>query len=142
MNTSDTAGFSIGSLVIVIALVLAGAAGVYFYAVAPSNGSGTPPPTAPPSAPTPGPITLAGEITCLPHRGSGKETTLECAYGLRGDDGNYYGLGGIDQQRFVSGEIAVGKRVRVSGDIARPTAGERYNIIGMITVRSISVLPK
>lgn len=141
MNTSCKAGFSIGSLVIVIALVLVGAAGVYFYAVAPSDGSGIPPPTVPPPAPTPGPITLAGEITCLPHRGDG-QTTLECAYGLRGDDGSYYGLGGIDQQRFVSGEIAVGKRVQVSGDIAPPTASERYNIAGAITVRSISVLLK
>ena len=136
MYTPPRPGFSIGSLVIIIALVLAGAAGVYFYAVAPSDGSRTPPASSP--APTPGPITLSGEITCLPHRGDGP-TTLECAFGLRGDDGKYYGLRGIAQERFVSGEIDVGKRVRVSGTLVLPETNERYDIVGRIDVSDINV---
>lgn len=126
-------GFGIGSFIIVIALVLAGAAGVYFYAGAPSDGSGTPPPTA-----TPGPITIIGEITCLPHRGDGP-TTLECAFGLAGDDGKNYGLRDIPQERFVSGEINVGKRVRVIGTVRPPEANERYDIAGIIAVTDIRV---
>src|SRR3990167_9701777 len=136
MKTSEKPGFSIGSLVVVIALVLVGAAGVYFYAVAPSDGSGVPPPAAP--APTPGPIVVSGEIACLPHRGDGPATE-ECIYGLRGDDRNHYGLRGIDQQRFVSGELNVGKRVRVSGTLVLPETNERYDIVGRIDVSDINV---
>lgn len=37
-------------------------------------------------------VTLTGEYTCLPHRDTGGPQTMECALGMKADDGNYYGL--------------------------------------------------
>src|SRR3989344_4204450 len=40
------------------------------------------------SLPASGPITVSGEITCLPKKGTGQQT-LECAIGLKGSDGQH-----------------------------------------------------
>ena len=44
-------------------------------------------------APTPsaGPITINGKFVCLPHKGTGLHT-MECIFGLMGDDDQYYAL--------------------------------------------------
>jgi hypothetical protein len=37
-------------------------------------------------------ITVKGKVVCLPHKKSEGPQTLECAYGLHADSGDYYGL--------------------------------------------------
>jgi hypothetical protein len=49
-----------------------------------------------PAAPSvPAPVssvaTITGKFACLPHKGNGP-STMECAYGMKGDDGFYYAL--------------------------------------------------
>ena len=90
--------------------------------------------------PAVGPITISGEITCLPKIGQGAQT-LECAIGLKGADSQYYGLKNLfkldPEYKFSVG----GLRVEVSGifsaeEIKGPD-GNKYNVVGVIDVASI-----
>lgn len=55
-------------------------------------------------------VSLEGEMVCLPHKGDGPHT-LECAFGVRDDEGNYFGL--IDTRPQQTPEADV--RVKVDG---------------------------
>lgn len=55
-------------------------------------------------------VSLEGEMVCLPHKGDGPHT-LECAFGVRDDEGNYFGL--IDTRPQQTPETDV--RVKVDG---------------------------
>lgn len=102
-----------------------------------------PPPMPTPKPPVPGLITVRGEITCLPKKG-GDQQTMECAIGLKGFDGQYYGLKNLSKfdpdYKFSVG----GLRVEVSGvfspeEIKGPD-GNTYDVIGTIDVTSIKEL--
>ena len=82
-----------------------------------------------------GAVSMSGEIVCLPHRGGGAQTA-ECAIGLKGDDGAYYFLIGLNQQDLVAGKWAVGSQVMVSGTLAAPQESV-YAVAGAITVGTI-----
>src|SRR3989344_6171648 len=84
-------GFANSIILIIVVIALAGI-GSYFALnrqVLPLPPIPTPIPT--PVVSTPGPITVRGEINCLPKKGTGSQT-LECAIGLKGPDGRHYGL--------------------------------------------------
>lgn len=89
----------------------------------------------------PGPVTVSGEITCLPKVGSGAQT-LECAIGLLADNGRYYGLRHDDPQHQLS---QGGSRVEVTGELSAEEMtgpdGNRYDIAGIIDVSSYEFLP-
>lgn len=79
---------------------------------------------------------VSGEVVCLPHRGGGDgPQTLECAIGLRGDDGKYYGLRDQSTDHRLATDF-FGKRVEVSGDL-RSEVDRVYDTTGTIEVRSI-----
>lgn len=89
--------------------------------------------------PSPGSeLTISGEIDCLPHKGSG-ERTLECAYGLRSDDGNHYGLEGLSQEDLMTGKVSVGRVVEVRGWFRPALPSEKYDIAGTIEIDSLVV---
>ncbi len=100
-----------------------------------STSPGTPTPTV-----TPGPITIEGTIVCLPHKNIQGPQTLECAYGLKADSGEYYGLRGLDQDTLIDGTLTVQTRVLVSGTAVPPADNQRYGIVGSIDIVSIEVL--
>lgn len=77
-------------------------------------------------------ISISGEIVCLPHKDTTGPTTLECAYGLKADDGRYYGLRNYDSTGFNTSDS-----VKVSGDL-KPEQSDIYDISGMIDVQTIS----
>ena len=90
--------------------------------------------------PTPGPVTISGEITCLPKKGSGQQT-MECALGLRGADGRHYGLKNLFQHDPEYKLSQPGLHVKVSGvfnpeEISGPD-GNKYDVVGTIDVTSI-----
>lgn len=60
--------------------------------------------------------TLEGEVTCLPHVGDGPHT-MECAYGLKTDAGEYYAL-----------DLAL-----MSQQATMPETGERISANGTVT---------
>lgn len=90
--------------------------------------------------PASGLITVSGEMTCLPKTGKGAQT-MECAMGLKGKDGRYYGLKNLFQldpeYKFSVG----GLRVEVSGTFSpeeiKGPDGNKYDVVGVIDVTSI-----
>ncbi len=120
----------------VVALIGAGA---YFVLNLKSQLTPTPPLTPIPGAPTAGPITVNGEMTCLPKKGS--QQTLECAMGLKGLDGRHFGLKNLFQHDPEYKFSVVGLRVEVSGSFnpeeMKGPDGNKYNVVGTIDVTSI-----
>ena len=86
------------------------------------------------------PFTISGEIACLPKTGTGPQT-MECAIGLKGTDGQYYGLKNLfkfdSEYKFSAG----GLRVEVSGTLSseeiKGPDGNRYDVVGVIDLASI-----
>jgi len=79
------------------------------------------------------PIAVNGVITCLPHKGDGPHT-LECAFGLKADDGAHYGLSNLwtVAPELTETDVAV----RVSGTFVNVLPDEKYDIQGYIDVQS------
>lgn len=84
-------------------------------------------------------ITMKGEIVCLSPRDKTGPQTLECAIGLRGIDGKYYGLKNLNQQDLIEGKITTGQQIQISGVLlSEPSSAgeEKYDIVGAIEVES------
>ena len=84
-------------------------------------------------------VTLDGELVCLPHRAGDQEAlTLECAIGLRTNEGRHYALDHINPY-IVGGKIAMGQHIRVTGRL-RPDTETKYDATGTIDVTSVNKL--
>jgi hypothetical protein len=85
--------------------------------------------------------TLTGEQTCLPHKDTSGPQTLECAIGLKADDGAYYSM---DLSKVNNGlGIDTSKRIRVTGLLTPVEAlssdhWQKYDMKGIISVDSIT----
>lgn len=90
--------------------------------------------------PEPASITITGTIDCLPKRGSGPQT-LECAIGLRAENGLYYGLKNLatldPENRFSAGGLPVIVTGMVTQEDFRGPDGNRYDIVGVVELSSI-----
>jgi eight-cysteine-cluster-containing protein len=92
-----------------------------------------PKPTGPAPA-TPGIMTGAGKIICLPHRRGGIATTLECAYGLQGNDGYRYALTNLPQDPLIAGQIGIADSFTATGYFTPSDGTKIYDIIGAINL--------
>jgi len=85
-------------------------------------------------------ITISGKISCLPKAGR-KQQTAECAIGLKGKDGRYYGLKNLFEIDSDPKFSEVGLLVEVSGRLrsekTRGPDGNEYDVAGVIEVSSI-----
>jgi hypothetical protein len=88
------------------------------------------------NVPENGPVTMEGTIVCLPHRDTSGPQTLECAYGLLGEDDNHYALQGTGVNGSVT-QFPTNTEVRVEGNFTREE-DERYATVGVIRVESIT----
>lgn len=79
-----------------------------------------------------------GVAVCLPHKDTSGPQTLECAIGLKTDDGTYYGISG-DKNNDLGSLAGSDKRVRVSGVVEKST-DTKYNINELINVKEITKL--
>ncbi len=91
--------------------------------------------------PASGQVIISGEITsCLPKSGQGGQT-LECAMGLKGIDGRYYGLKNLFKLDPEYKFSVDGLRVEVSGIFSpeemKGPDGNRYDVVGVIDITSI-----
>jgi len=77
-------------------------------------------------------VTITGNPVCLPHKGNGPHT-LECAIGLKGDDGRYYALVNVPDNLVFSD---FSSRVKVQGILTEPSSSNQYDISGSLTVSS------
>lgn len=102
---------------------------------------------APASTPSPAsqeivtePITVNGEIVCLPKTGGGAQT-LECAIGLRTTNGQHYGLKNLFKVDPEYKYSTTGLRVEVYGALSsekmKGPDGNKYDVVGTIDVASI-----
>ena len=87
-------------------------------------------------------MSITGEYTCLPHKNTSGPQTLECALGIKGNDGNYYSLdtNQIGMESVIS--IPTGSTIQVDGTFTPVEAlssdhWQKYNIRGIITVTSL-----
>lgn len=96
-----------------------------------------------PPPPVASQIRISGEISCLPKRGSGAQT-MECAIGLKDQEGKYYALKNLSQYDPDYRLAAGGTKVEVSGLLTPEdlsgSDGNRYDIDGTIEVSSITNL--
>ena len=81
-------------------------------------------------------IIIKGEMVCLPHKESGPQT-LECAYGLKDENGLYYGLKDSDPSYKNISSLEMGQPVQIKG-ILREETNTIYQSVGVIEVVSIS----
>lgn len=89
---------------------------------------------------------IEGEYVCLPHKDTGGPQTLECALGLKADDGRYYAVsasGAIAES--ASATTPTGARVRLTGNVVpapalSTTEWDRYDIAGVISVTTFTRL--
>jgi hypothetical protein len=78
--------------------------------------------------------TLTGTIECLPHKGDGIHT-MECAIGLKGDDGKHYALTMLDYPN----QADVGDRVTLIGAmVATDELHQQYDIAGTFQVDTVT----
>jgi hypothetical protein len=84
-------------------------------------------------------VTIDGTIECLPHKDRSGPQTLECAFGMQGNDGLHYGLSSLNQAKLIDGTVSVGKKVSVTGTLNQPDERNKYDIIGTIDIDKISV---
>jgi hypothetical protein len=85
------------------------------------------------------PFTISGMFVCLPHRNTDGPITLECAFGLRDDNGDYYALRDADPMYGSIGSIPTDAYIEVSGTF-KPGPHEKYQSIGTIEVEEVLLL--
>ncbi len=78
-------------------------------------------------------VRLSGTLSCLPHQNSapGRPQTLECAVGLKTEDGRFYKL--LDLSATDS-STSFNTRVYITGQMSQPSADETYDVVGVIKV--------
>lgn len=88
--------------------------------------------------------TLEGVFTCLPHRDSSGPQTMECAFGLKADDGKYYALdlSSTSQSAF---DQPMNTRFSVTGILVKAESlntdfWQKYDIVGIMKVESYEEL--
>ena len=86
-------------------------------------------------------IKIRGEYSCLPPKDNQQEITLECALGIKGDDGSYYGLNTGALETDVATKLQIGDRVEAEGNLTPIEEGEpswrKYDIKGIILTSSL-----
>lgn len=90
--------------------------------------------------PTPKQMTLSGTYTCLPHKNTEGPQTMECAFGIKGDDGEYYavnfGASADSMTQFQSGSHVVLEGFFVPKEALSSDSWQKYNMKGIFTVTS------
>lgn len=88
--------------------------------------------------PTPKSMTLSGTYTCLPHMNTEGPQTMECAFGIKGDDGYYYavnfGASADSMDQFQAGSHVTLEGFFVPKEALSTDSWNKYNMRGIFTV--------
>ncbi len=83
-------------------------------------------------------VTLSGTYTCLPHMDTKGPQTMECAFGLKTNDGEYYavnfGQPGDNMSQFQSGEHIKAEGFVVIKEALSSDHWAKYNMKGVFTI--------
>lgn len=72
-------------------------------------------------------VTVEGLAVCLPHKDTTGPQTMECAVGLKANNGKHYGV----KNKDITGSVGTDKTIKVTG--ALEAAGDsKYDIVGTI----------
>jgi len=85
---------------------------------------------------TPAPIRVTGDILCLPLKDTTGPQTMECAYGIKSNTGEYYALDDHTTGYENVMGIPMNSQITVSG-IFSPRTDSEYKDIGVISVTHI-----
>lgn len=101
-----------------------------------------------PSVPLPAMTEVVGTAECLPHRNvaPGQPTTMECAFGVKADDGTHFAVDLAGAGEDAAMDFQTGKRVRISGTMVPVEALSSdhwriYDIRGIWRVDAVEYLP-
>jgi hypothetical protein len=91
-------------------------------------------------SPTSVTTTLSGTFVCLPHKNPGEVQTMECAYGMKADNGNNYALD-FSSSSTSAFDLPMGKKYTVTGLLTPVEALDNdhwkiYDIKGIMKVSS------
>lgn len=75
-------------------------------------------------------ISLEGITVCLPHKNMDGPHTMECAMGIKADNGKYYGL---SSDPYDSSLSTTDRRIHITGTL-KTNPDSKYNSEGTITV--------
>jgi|GEM_PF-5036954 len=83
-------------------------------------------------------VTLRGAFECLPHKNRRGPVALECAFGLKAEDGLHYALDFSKLTLEDYAHIPTGQKLEVTGtiDSAEP-ANQKYDIAGTLRVSKV-----
>lgn len=85
----------------------------------------------------PGQIAIEGTFLCLPHKNQNGPQTLECAYGLQDEQGNYYVIRDADPTYQNISGVGTNSQVMVTGNFTQ-REDDKYQSIGIIEVTSVT----
>lgn len=81
-------------------------------------------------------VTLEGEVVCLEHIDQDGPQTLECAYGFKDENGDFYALQDTSTDYSTISGVPMNEKVRLEGTF-RTATSETYIQVGKIEVVSI-----
>src|SRR6185436_6330503 len=85
-----------------------------------------------------GPISIQGEMVCLPHLDTSGPQTMECAFGLKDELGRYFGLSDTDPEYKNIAGVPMQTHVEVEGEFTARN-DTTYRSTGTIKVYSIHI---
>jgi hypothetical protein len=85
--------------------------------------------------------TLSGTYTCLPHADTSGPQTLECAFGFKTDEGDYYavnfGESADAMRQFQSGAHVTAEGFVVIKEALNSDHWQKYNMKGIFTITKV-----
>ena len=84
-----------------------------------------------------GPITITGHLVCLPYINDSGPQTMECAFGLVDDAGNYYRLKNTDPENNNINSISGDTNIEIQG-VFIPGRDKVYQGVGLIEISKIT----
>ena len=79
-------------------------------------------------------VVISGTLICLPHKNTDGPQTLECALGLKGDDGNNYGLNDPGWKYLIG--AGNGTKVEITGRLVKKQ-DQKYDSVGVIEIENL-----
>ncbi len=89
---------------------------------------------------TPTRVSLVGEYVCLPHKDPNAIHTMECAFGLKTDDGKYYAMDFNLMSQMQPSDLQTGQRISANGTftpiemLSTDMWRNNYNIVDIFSV--------
>lgn len=94
----------------------------------------------------PNEVEIRGQHVCLPHKNTRGVQTLECAIGIKSDEGNFYALELSGLPSDVTRSFGANKNIFVKGllvpvELLSTDHWQKYDMKGIVQVKSLEVLP-